>query len=103
MKTAPDRLISCQSQCGDEHYVADARKTAYLWHSGQASPLYAFASTGTVLRGLASEARACADHANAMTDERRKVEELTSEDLDAVNIMADICETLGAELPDEDS
>ena len=31
----------------EKHY-ADQRQTAYLWHNGQGSPLYAFASSGIV-------------------------------------------------------
>jgi len=103
MKAESDRLIRCPSQCGDEAYVADARETAYLWHGGQASALYAFASTGTVLPGLGSSARACADHCHAMTPEERARQELSDDDVTACNIMADICAALEAELTEEES
>lgn len=95
------RLVSCPSQCGDEHYVADARETAALWHGGQASALYAFVSTGTVLEGLSAEAEAC----RAMIGKRDartgwgSVLPLTDDDERACNIMADICAVLEAELP----
>ena len=35
------------------------RETASAWHGGQWSPLYAFASSGTVVAGAASEAEHC--------------------------------------------
>ena len=92
------RLVSCPSQCGDEHYVADARETAALWHGGQWSALYAFLSTGTVLPGLSSEAEACRRDAEA----RRGTPDMTDDDADACNIMADICAVLEAELPQDD-
>jgi hypothetical protein len=38
----------------DEH-----RRTATLWHGGQSSPLYAFASTGTVVPGIDHEIWDC--------------------------------------------
>ena len=40
---------------------AKARKLAYLWHGGQSSPLYAFASSGIVqnLDALKSEVTDC--------------------------------------------
>jgi hypothetical protein len=39
----------------------DHRQTAAEWHGGQRTPLYAYASTGTVVRGLDSEIRDCLD------------------------------------------
>lgn len=35
------------------------RKVASDWHGGQASPLYAYASTGTITNGLTREIRSC--------------------------------------------
>ena len=98
MKAASDRLVSCPSQCGDEHYVADARETASYWYCGAASALYAFVSTGTVLPGLSGEAEACRRDAEA----RRGTPDMTDDDADACNIMADICAVLEAELPQDD-
>ena len=103
MQVEFDRLISCPSACGDEHYVADAMETAALWHGGQSSALYAFMSTGSVLPGLAREARTCADYAAQLPPEGRAREGLTDDDMDAVNIMADICDALEAELPEQDA
>ena len=40
-----------------DHYRA--RQIAAEWHSGQRSPLYAFASTGTILPTLADEIGEC--------------------------------------------
>lgn len=40
----------------DEH-----RQTAARWHGGQSSPLYAYASTGTVVAGVDREIRDCVD------------------------------------------
>ena len=43
-----------------EYYVGDLRDLASEWHGGQWSALYAFASSGTVVASLASEAEECA-------------------------------------------
>lgn len=43
----------------------DFKHLAYLWHGGQWSPLYAFASMGTVTEGLSGEIRACVRIAEA--------------------------------------
>jgi hypothetical protein len=40
-------------------HESDARRIASEWHGGQASPLYAFSSTGTILPGLLSEINQC--------------------------------------------
>lgn len=101
MKAESDRLIRCPSQCGDEAYVAEARETAYLWHGGQASAIYAFASTGTVLPGLSEEAEKCRAEANKEQD-KSKPYALTDDDVTACNIMADICAVLEAELTEEE-
>lgn len=37
----------------------EAREIASKWHGGQSSPLYALASTGTVVSGADSEVRSC--------------------------------------------
>lgn len=37
----------------------ELRMTAANWHSGQGSPLYAFASSGTVVPGATREAKQC--------------------------------------------
>ena len=51
---------------------AALRETASAWHGGQWSPLYAFASSGTVVRGAASEAEHCLHHyTDDATDEDR--------------------------------
>lgn len=39
--------------------VDELRELASQWHGGQFSPLYAFASSGTVVAGAANEARIC--------------------------------------------
>ena len=49
--------------------------TASDWHSGQASALYAFASSGTVTPGLIAEVRECNRRA-ALTGDERGVAEL---------------------------
>ena len=36
-----------------------AQRVAFGWHSGKWSPLYAFASTGTLLPGLLAEVHEC--------------------------------------------
>jgi hypothetical protein len=41
---------------------ADHRQTAADWHGGQSSPLYAYASTGTVVTGIDTEIRSCLAH-----------------------------------------
>lgn len=40
------------------------RITASHWHDGQASALYAYCSTGTILPGLAAEIKQCLDLSN---------------------------------------
>jgi len=42
-----------------EHSIGDLRACASRWHGGQWSPFYAFASTGSVVAGLAGEAESC--------------------------------------------
>lgn len=37
--------------------VSNYRRTASYWHGGQFSPLYAFASTGSIIPGLEREVR----------------------------------------------
>lgn len=39
--------------------AVNPRQIAAQWHGGQASALYAFASTGTVLPGIEVEIKAC--------------------------------------------
>lgn len=41
------------------------RELAFMWHGGQASALYAFASTGTILPGLKQELRHCIELSKA--------------------------------------
>lgn len=59
------------------------RRTAAHWHGGQSSPLYVFASTGMITRGLWSEIYRCIDHvergelgpdADPVTERERLVE-----------------------------
>jgi hypothetical protein len=52
-----DEYIKAPS--GATYHRGDLRLLAYDWHGGQSSALYAFASSGTPLSGLASEARQC--------------------------------------------
>lgn len=47
--------------------LATARKIASDWHGGQFSPLYALASTGTVVDGVAVEVRYCLDNLSPLT------------------------------------
>jgi len=59
----------------------DARRIAVDWHSGQASPLYAFSSSGHVSTDLAAEVRQCVAetkvHPAHYTDtDRRELREL---------------------------
>lgn len=46
------------------------RQTAAEWHSGQWSPLYAFASTGTIESGLEAEILSCLRDASPRDTER---------------------------------
>lgn len=46
------------------------RAVAARWHTGQWSALYAFASTGTVVPGLYSEAMACARKAQSRRERK---------------------------------
>jgi hypothetical protein len=52
---------------GEWHRV-ELALTAGDWHSGQSSPLYALASSGSVVAGLAAEAGRCVDLAEAEGD-----------------------------------
>lgn len=60
MRTKPDQIVALPG-FGDEVYIADLRRLAYAWHGGQWSPLYAFASSGTIVSGLARESLRCAE------------------------------------------
>lgn len=51
---------------GDDVHCAELRQLAYDWHGGQWSPLYAFASSGAITEGLASEADRCASQAETL-------------------------------------
>lgn len=57
--------------------TADAeeyREIASQWHGGQASALYAYASSGAVVPGLSQEVRRCLQDLSAITSTpRRKV------------------------------
>lgn len=44
-----------------EYHIAELRHVASEWHGGQVTALYAFSSTGSVVPGLATEARQCAE------------------------------------------
>lgn len=52
------------------------RQTAGQWHGGQASALYAFASTGTVLPGIEAEIKACWFTPSATTPDRVSLAQL---------------------------
>lgn len=68
MHTAPDQTVALPG-LGDEVYIADLRDVASHWHGGQWSALYAFASSGTIVAGLAREANECAEHAQSSPDD----------------------------------
>ena len=53
-----------QTDAGEWHRV-DLALTAGDWHGGQWSPLYALASSGSVVAGLAAEAGRCVELAEA--------------------------------------
>jgi hypothetical protein len=53
-----------------------ARHIASLWHGGQFSPLYAFASSGSITDGLESEIEADLRNSNASSSDRAQLREL---------------------------
>jgi hypothetical protein len=50
-----------RSPMGEDYHRGELQHVAREWHGGQFSALYAFASSGTVVDGLGSEARRCAE------------------------------------------
>lgn len=73
-------------QCGEHSFSVEFLRTvAADLHGGQASPFYAFSSTGTVMLGLAAEARRCIEQVAEEDDE-------TLNALMAISVLGDIYE-----------
>lgn len=96
----PSETIRFASKCGDEAYVLDAILTASLWHGGQWSALYAFASTGAVVDGLGAEAEACVKESNRRRESG--CEMLSESEEDNLLTMRDICVALESRIEKED-
>ena len=82
---------------GDEVHRADLRECAYRWHRGQWSPLYAFASSGGIVSGLAAEATRCASHADTLeaADDYQLDSEQSFDDSLLLRTIADLAESHG--------
>lgn len=60
----------------DSFHVSELRTIASYWHGGQFSPLYAFASSGSITPGLAKEALEAAKHAEMSEREHEEYEDV---------------------------
>lgn len=80
----PDDIETGEHEMTDSTDLAELRATAAEWHGGQWSPLYAFASSGTVVRGAAHDAEHamryyCDDKTDAERAELRRLRDYLSE------------------------
>jgi hypothetical protein len=57
-----------------ETHIGDLRRVAADWHGGQSTPLYAFASSGAVVEGVAEEIEACLE--TASPEDRAELKQL---------------------------
>jgi hypothetical protein len=82
---------------GDEVHRADLRDVASEWHGGQWSALYAFASSGAIVRGLACECDTAAQFAsiNEAADDHQPNEQRAFDDSLLLLTLADIARTHG--------